>query len=518
MFVLALLIGIYSYIIFLVGLIGFIYKPILILVNLAFIFIASFFIRRSFKEHNLKGKAISFVKNSTKLELIFLVIILFQGLINLIGALGPELGFDALWYHLTLPKLYLQNHAIVHIPGGLLYYSDMPRLAEMLYTAVLAMSNEIGAKLTHFSFGILSLVALYSLSRKFLSKKFSLLALVLFYSNIVVGWMSITAYVDLVRTFFEIMALWGFVEWQKKKDSKWLIESAVMLGLAISTKLLALGSLVIFIALIIIYVRKITNVLIYLFFALLIPLPWFVFSFINTGNPIYPFLTNIYPVKLNFNLINPLNLPDPISPLYVIFLPLSVFFYRRFKQSLKIMSLYSLLAIVAWYLTPQTGGGRFILPYLPAFSLVTVVIIAMIRKIKLRSIFIWSIVILSLFSIVYRGATNAKYVSVILGKESKTQFLTNHLNFSYGDFYDTDKYFAKKIKQNDTVLLYGFHNLYYVDFPFMDSSYVKKGDTFSYIAVQGGNIPERFKIWNLIYYNTKTNVKLYSAGGIKWIY
>lgn len=518
MFVLALLIGIYSYIIFLVGLINFIYKPILILVNLAFIFIAAFFIRRTLKEHNLKGKVISFVKKSTKLELIFLVIILFQGLINLIGALGPELGFDALWYHLTLPKLYLQNHAIVHIPGSLLYYSDMPRLAEMLYTVVLAMSNEIGVKLTHFSFGILSLVALYKLSRKFLPKKFSLLALVLFYSNIVVGWMSITAYVDLARTFFEIMALWGFVEWQEKKDSKWLIESAVILGLAISTKLLALGSLVIFTALIIIYVRKIIYVLIYLFFALLIPLPWFISSFTHTGNLLYPFFTNLYPIKFNVEFVNPLNLSDPISSLYVIFLPLAIFLYRKFKPSLKIMTSYSLLAIMGWYLIPQTGGGRFILPYLPAFSVVSVAIIEMIKKTKVRNILVGLIICLALFSIIYRGGANLKYVSVILGKESKARFLTNHLNFSYGDFYDTDKYFAKKIKQNDTVLLYGFHNLYYVDFPFIDSSYVKKGDTFSYIAVQGGNIPERFKVWNLIYYNTKTNVKLYSVGGIKWVY
>ena len=76
----------------------------------------------------------------------------------------------------------------------------------------------------------------------------------------------------------------------------------------------------------------------------------------------------------------------------------------------------------------------------------------------------------------------------------------------------------KKIRSEDMVLLYGFHNLYYINFPFIDSSYVKKGDVFNYIAVQGNNLPKRFKIWSLIYYNDKTNVKLYSAGGLKWTY
>ena len=123
-----------------------------------------------------------------------------------------------------------------------------------------------------------------------------------------------------------------------------------------------------------------------------------------------------------------------------------------------------------------------------------------------------------MFSIAYRFGANLKYIPVVLGKESKTEFLSNHLNFSFGDFYDVDGYFAKKIKANDTVLLYGLHNLYYIDFPFIDSSYIRKGDKFNYVAVQGDNLPERFKSWNLIYYNRKTHVKLYSMGGLKWTY
>ncbi len=526
MFYLALLIGIYSYIIFFLGLLGFIYRPVVILFTAAFIFTTVFFIKRNLEISSFKDKTVSFIKKSTKIELILLAIISFQALVNLIGALGPELGFDALWYHLTLPKIYLLNHSISFIPGGIFYYSAMPKLTEMLYVAGLSFGSEIIAKLIHFSFGILILIALYSLSRKFLSKIFSLLALVLFYSNLVVGWISITAYIDLARTFFEIMALWGFVEWFEKKEKKWFVLSAATLGLAISTKLLALGTLLIVSGLIIFYFlskkKKLkdlfTGLFVYWFICLLIPLPWFIFSFIHTGNPVYPFFTNIYPVKLGFNLINPLNLSDPISPLYVIFLPIAVLIYRKFKPSLKIVLFYSLLAVLFWYITPQTGGGRFILPYLPAFSLISVVVVKLIEKIRLQKIFIGLIIVLSLFSILYRLVANSKYILVVLDKESKSQFLSSHLNFAFGDFYDIDGYFAKKIKHADKVLLYGFHNLYYVNFPFIDSSFVKKGDTFNYIAAQGNNFPQRFKFWNLIYYNKTTNIRLYSIGGLKWTY
>lgn len=518
MFTLALLIGIYSYAIFLLGLLGLFYRESIFAISIAFLLTILFVLRSKINIYKFISRTVYFIKKTSKLGLVCLSILLFQSIVNLVGALGPELGFDALWYHLTLPKIYLDTHELVYIPGSLLYYSAMPKLTEMLYVPALMFGNEILAKLVHFSFGILTLIALYSLSRKFLSKNLSLLVLVLFYSNLVVGWMSITAYVDLARTFFEIIALWGFLEWQEKKKPKLLIESAVMLGLAISAKLLALGSFLIFTLLIIIFVRKITRILAYWFICLLIPLPWFIFSFIHTGNPVYPFFTNIYPVNFNFNLINPLRLSDPISPLHVIFLPIAVFLYRKFKPNLKLISLYSFLAIIIWYLTPQTGGGRFILPYLPIISIITVAVIEMIRKKKTQSIFIGAVIFFAVFSIIYRGGANLKYISVVLGQESKTHFLSNNLNFSFGDFYDTDGYFTEKIKRDDMVLLYGFHNLYYINFPFIDSSYIKKGNMFNYIAVQGNNLPKRFEIWNLIYHNLKTDVKLYSAGGLKWVY
>ena len=526
MFSLAILIGIYSYLIFELGLVGILYKDHIVLATFIFGLFILYFYKKKIKSKLpqyskvLKQMQKINVKSAKRnwLPIVAFSILVLQGIVNLIGALGPELGFDALWYHLTLPKIYLQNHAIFYIPGGLLYYSTMPKLTEMLYTVGLSFGSEIFAKLIHFSFGILTLIALYRLSRKFLSKTYSLLALVLFYSNLIVGWISISAYIDLARTFFEIMALWGFVNWIEKKEKKWLIISAILLGLAISTKLLALGSLLIFAILIVIFTRKINNILIYCFCALIIPLPWFIFSYIYTGNPVYPFFTSIYPVKFTLDLINPLSLSDPISSLYVIFLPITIFIYKKLKLSFKIISLYSFLAIIAWYLTPQTGGGRFILPYLPAFSLMTLVIINMIKRIALRSIFIGLIVALALFSIIYRGAANSRHIPVILGRESKSQFLTKYLNFSFGDFYDTDGYFADKIKKEDQVLLYGIHNLYYINFPFIDSSYIKKGDVFNYIAVQGSNFPYRFRFWNLIYYNDKTNIRLYSLGGLRWTY
>lgn len=543
MFEIAFLIGIFGYIVLALGFAGLLYKNVLLGIATIYLFAVLFAFRNNllikFKSINLLIFFKSIFNNRFEFLLIFLL--LFQGVLNLAGAFSPELAFDALWYHLTLPKLYLINHSIFYIPGGLLYYSAMPKFAELLYVFALSFQSEIFAKLVHFLFGILSCIAIYKISRKFLPKSFSLLAVVIFYSNIAVAWLSTTAYVDLGRTFFEIMSLWGFIEWLRTHERKWLVEAGVLLGLAASVKIVSLMSLLIFSFLIIIESKtkgnKIKNIITFAVPVFLVISPWFIFSYINTGNPIYPFLSETAKLsKFSFGFINPISLvqelftvfikaADPILPIYLILIPLIFVRYRSFNKYLKYVAIYVFIALLGWYFfefsgksIPEIkGGSRYLIPYLPAFSiLVSYVIYELGKKNMARIILVVLIIFLSVTSIGYRGLASIKYIPYLAGKETKEQFLVNHLNFSYGDFYDTDGFFKSNIKDTDKILLYGFHNLYYVDFPFIHSSWVKKGDLFNYVATQSINLPEKFKDWDLVYINPKTNVKLYTKGGIKW--
>jgi hypothetical protein len=524
MFAIAILIGLYSYLIFFLGLSGFLYKEVINIVTLFFIVLFILF----FYKHKKFNINLNLFKN--KLIIVFSILLLLQGIINLIGVMSPELSFDALWYHLTLPKLYLLNHAVYNIPGGLLYYSVMPKLSEMLYIGGLSLGNENAVKAIHFSFGVLTTIAIFIVTRKFLPILFAFIAAAIFYANIVVAWESTTAYIDLIRAFFEIMALWSFITWWSLNRNKWLILSALMMGFSITTKVLALGSLGIFILLIIFksYKEKKINlelfkrVGLYVIVALIIPLPWFIFAFIQTGNPVYPFFSSIYSiapepfsiVQMPIEIFNVLTFAsDPISPIYLIFIPLVFLSFSKLKMEIKVLGVYSLLAIVLWYFTPRTGGGRFLLPYLPAFSIFCSAMLYEIYTKKeykfLYRFFISIIIFVSIVTIGYRFAASIKYIPVLVGQQTKQEFLTTHLDFAFGDFYDTDNYFSEHIKPTDRVLLSGFHNLYYVEFSFIDSSWVKKGDTFNYVAIQKSDLPTRFKYWQLIYTNAKTMVKLY---------
>jgi 4-amino-4-deoxy-L-arabinose transferase-like glycosyltransferase len=553
MFAIALFICIYSYVIFLTGVYGVLTKGNVVILTLICLFLFFFVQKKTvtlFLQKFTK-KRINFTKLRSNysvetllpLGLLFLLVIL--AVVNLVGTLGPELAFDSLWYHLTLPQLYLLHQMIYHIPGGLLYYSDMPKLGEMLYIGALSFGNEITAKLIHFTFGLLVVIALYTFSKKYFNQTVSLLIVLIFYSNLVVATESITAFIDLTRTFFEFLALWGLISWSEKGDLKWLGLSALMVGAAITTKVLAVGSLIIFTPLIIsiifdpkmsanvkmfhIHVKNkvgyvITVLLGYWIIALLVPLPWLIFSYLNTGNPFYPFFSQIYEIVPNrpnlleffadiWNLF--MYSPDPISPIYLIFLPLLLVTYSKFNKQMKLILMYCGMSLIVWYFTPRTGGGRFILAYLPAFSIICGAIYVECSNLtktiwaNLSKLLLVIIIFVSLITIGYRSIANAKFVPVVFGVETKQQFLTNELNFGFGDFYDTDGYFSLKVKQTDKVLLFGFHNLYYVDFPYIDSTWVRKGDRFDYIAIQNGKLPNRFKDWQLVYSNDKTMVQLY---------
>lgn len=532
---LAIILGIFGNLILALGFLGLLLKSLLIFLSTFFLFSITLL----FHKRNGLLKIINFLKEikKDKISVFLFSLSILQILVNLIGAYGPELGFDSLWYHLTLPKIFLENKTIFFIPGNLFYYSSMPKLTEMFYLISLLFSESGSlAKLIHFSFGLLSFVALYSLARKYLSQRLSLLAGLTFYSTLIVGWQSTTAYIDLARTFFEVLALTIFLEWSENGRSQNLLKSAFLFSLAISTKLIAFASLPIFLILIFLKsknlipaCRQARLAFYFLLLTLLIPLPWFIFSFIHTGNPFYPVFSGIldqshvlvFPNLILFfrDLFNLLYRPvDPISPVFLIFLPLVL--YRIFKGYLKdekgrVLGIYVLGAIIFWFLTPRTGGSRFILPYLPAISLLTVFVLFKNKK-RIEKLFLTIFIFSFLINIGYRSLANRKYIPVILGRQTRDEFLTKNLNFDFGDFYDIGGNIKRLVGENDLVLIYGSHNMFYADFSFVHESYADSKTPFPYVLTQGVLLPESLlEKTTLIYQNSQTKVKLYVYGGTK---
>lgn len=386
----------------------------------------------------------------------FLVFLVAAAFVNLVGAFGPELGFDALWYHLTIPKLYLSAGQIYHIPGGLLYYSELPRLTEILYIFLPAHFLSWGA-------GITAAIVTYLLARKFLDKKASLLAAAIFYVTPLVGWQSGSAYVDLFRTFFEVLALYFAV-------SKKSVLAGLTVGLAISTKTLAVGSLL---PLLLFVPARLP----FLITALVVSAPWFLSAYLNTGYPFYPIGAGILDSRHALNL-DLWNLPkvlgdlwrvfiipeDPISPIYLIALPFILPAVKKFPR----LALYCFLTLIIWYVTPRTGGGRFILPYLPAWAVLAAVVASK------KKILVLVIILISFVNLSYRAMATARLAPYLLGRETKTAYLCRNLDLTV-TYVNCNNF-----KPTGPVLIKNLHNLYYVDFPFVHETWYR-GEKYNYI-------------------------------------
>jgi len=466
-----------------------------------------------------------------RLAVFILSLLSLQVLINFLGAISPELSFDALWYHLTPAKLYVQYQQIFHLPGWLLSVSSLPRLVEMLYTAALTLGDEIWAKLIHFLFGLGCLFALFNLLKRYFSIRISLLGVLTFYTMLVVGWLSTTAYVDLAWTFFEILALDSFLRWYEERKESFLNQSAILIGLAIATKILTFASLFIYLVMILILRRRnwFKSAVKFCFLSLLVVSPWLVLSWVNVGNPLFPFLgspsdvqaINVSP-SANWFVSKMVNLPfllwqatfspdDIISPVYLLFLPLVLFIIWKQKPSFKIAGLYYLLGS---FLVPSQSN-RYFLPYLAALTLPLLAIFNYPWKKKelLFNVFTIIIIFSALLNLGSRGLATKKFLPYLLGQQTKNEFLTKNLNFSFGDFYDVDGFFKENIQPEDLVLIYGIHNLYYLDFPYVHESWAKPGTYFTHILVAGEeSLPEKFGELILQYQNPKTGVKLYLFG------
>lgn len=518
MFSLAFLVGIYAKGLYILGLFQ-LYSLTSISVYTALFVLLSIIGWRYFDEDiNLRRLNSELLELWSKYKLLSLFILASVAIVFL-GILVPEIAFDSLWYHLTLPKLYLENGGISFIPGSLFYYSALPKLGELLYLLPVGLHLEQLAKAIHALFGVGICIVLYKLAKEQTNKYFALLSVVIFLSNIVVLWQATTSYVDLMRAFFETLALYGLLLFEKTQKKKWLIESAICMGLAIETKLISLSTLIVYslFAILSTNIRreKIGSGALYIFLALLVPLPWFVFSYIHTGNPIYPIFTGFNP-PFEFHLLTLIKdailififSSDPVSPVYLAFLPLVPFIWKRLTGIQRKIFLLAVGSFLAWILTPRTGGGRFILSYLPLFSL-CVVITLYYSRLYIQKLFIFFIFILAATTLLYRGVAQFDSFKVALGIQSKTEYLVLHLNYNFGDFYDTDNYFKNTLGENDRVLLVGFHNLYYADFKFIHQSYLKSEDTFNYIATQNAELPEKYSHWTKIYVNRTTNVTLY---------
>ena len=274
-------------------------------------------------------------------------------LFTLLVVLLPPTDWDGLFYHLTGPKLYLQAGGIV---GGIdIPHLNFPSLMEMLFAWAMLLRGDIAAKLLHAVFGLLLAGLVYRTTTRFFNQKAAWPAVVLFLSmpmvSVLAGW----AYNDLALAFCQLAAVYAFICWKvtseypigQSEASPWdgpastlsgtgqqisesntdslpsipsvlyadetnintspfLILSGLFAGLAMGLKYtsfvtpLVIGGLILWhtyrLSNARFYVLRfgMTNLATFVLPAVLVAMPWYIKNWAFTGNPVYPFLFDLF--------------------------------------------------------------------------------------------------------------------------------------------------------------------------------------------------------------------------------
>lgn len=381
--------------------------------------------------------------------------------------LTPEMGKDALIYHLAVPKLYLLHHGFYFIPGNA--FAGYPLLGEMHYLLALFLQNDILAKAMNYALLCGTLCGIGLFARHVLqNQQFPRLSMLIFVSIPSVFATSHAAYNDLFVTFFTLAAIYSFFRWSEHRLTAWLILCGLFSGSAAACKYTALlatplGCLgILWLA----YrngngtQEALRRLALYVAAAFIAGSPFYLKNWIVMGNPFYPFFYGLFggrgwdpdqarlyelfirSLGMGRNLWDYLLLPWNLSlrakmdspefdgmmgPIFLLTLPFLAAL-RRWETPLRMILVYALLTFLFWASSAQQI--RYLIPLFPILALVVGSILTRYRSRKMIFGLLLCIVAGSLAFNGYhiaRGFIKINPLGVAVGHESRDHFLSRTL-------------------------------------------------------------------------------------------
>lgn len=388
------------------------------------------------------------------------------GMLTLLQALTPPWDYDGLMYHLQGPRLFLQAGRIIVLPDN--WQANGPFTIEMLFTVGLALGSATFAKLAHFVFGVLLVLATFNAGQRWLKPNGGWCA-----AGILIGipilpiWAS-RAYADLAWAAYSFLALYAMLVWRDQKRGGLLIAAGLCAGFALGSKYLALGSMGA-LGLWLVFLSRsdggraiVRQTAAFGVTAVLIGMPWYLKNWLLTGNPVYPtywggldwpsarvaalmsYLQSFGAGRQWFDyLLSPINIyaqywrfvtfqgsieiPSILFPLALLY-PLG-----RRSPALNILASITLLHYGVWLL--GSWQIRFLLPLFPSLSvLAACVILGLVSRAKrlprgqiLAAGLVAGLIVATLvYQLIYFVQT--KPLGVTIGTESKAAFLRRNLH------------------------------------------------------------------------------------------
>ena len=396
---------------------------------------------------NLIIHAIQYILQLNLAEKVTAFLIFNLLLINFIPVFTPEVGFDALWYHLPIIKTIVNQAQITFIPN--LYQSLNPLFAEFYFATGFVWLGDTGAKLVAYIFGLFLLLTTYKLSRLKLSKLNSLLITFVVAGFQVVAWQSSSAYVDVAKAFFELAGLYFcFKQISLSKKAlnpklKWsyLLLASLFFSASLATKLFSILMLPLFILVIIYTFKPKRWQWLVLLFLPILASPFYLFAFNHSGNPFYALTIHLnklgeigheqnLSVYLGYktlflpkSLINYVTARDYTWPFGILFIPLFFIKLKKIIQD-KIMVLmlgFVIFQWLVWWFIPPLST-RYALSGFILLLILGVMVVNQYYQ-RLARPLMYLLILSGLVLMAPRIYTLTKKVPYLVGKQTKQEYV-----------------------------------------------------------------------------------------------
>ena len=232
----------------------------------------------TYRESGLLGRLVS------GLTLVLIGLALFQ-------ALAPPIKWDALVYHLELPRQYLAAGRIAHLYDNL--FLGLPQLAEVLYTWAIGLRADTTAAVLGWAVGVVMLVGVSGFAGRLLGPRAAVLAPAILLSGATIARSLAWSYADVWAMLFGLGTIIALNSYAQTGARVWLVCVGIMTGFAIGTKYTA-GVLLMAGAAGVLWSihsrgRRVRYLALLSATTLVVAAPWLLKNLAFTGNPVYPF-------------------------------------------------------------------------------------------------------------------------------------------------------------------------------------------------------------------------------------
>ena len=327
-------------------------------------------------------EALAALLPATLLEALFASAALWWGFHLLLNAWAPPVGWDALAYHLAIPRIYLDSGGLADIPW--LPQSRWPHLMEALYAFPMSLGADWGGAMLHAALSAALAVCVYREGEARGGRGAGAMGALLLMSQPALLEVGPQAHSDGALTLFYFLACVHLMRWDREREGSALVVAGLLSGLAAAVKIQ--GSLL----------SAALGVFVLLrggrwagarfaFWAALPALPWFLRTWALAGNPVWPFASGVFggvddpawfvSMQLRNSLWGfPRDLPllSRYGPQYLL-LPAALAALAAGFRSPGMDPLSKLLlgpaAILAFFALPTHEAWRYLMPAYPALCL-----------------------------------------------------------------------------------------------------------------------------------------------------